>query len=238
MSVESQAPAATTDPDPPRANTDAPKRIGRVLGLVRRLIDYGRRLAATVQQRAAAPDFALFARPFGTADLAVILARITNGLRRAAALEAALDSRAARGGDLRPFPVRVPTPRPARQAVPRVARPDPGRAGGTEDPRFDRLPTEQEIAAELRRRPVGAVIADICCDLGIAPGRVDAAFWHELSHTIITYGGSFVRFLKDLDRRWFGPAVGDRVEPAWPAAPPRLPAPATGPPGRQSFQPT
>src|SRR6478672_11125522 len=113
MSVESQAPAATTDPDPPRANTDAPKRIGRVLGLVRRLIDYGRRLAATVQQRAAAPDFALFARPFGTADLAVILARITAGLRRAAALEAALSRRAASGRDLTPSPAPSPRSSPA-----------------------------------------------------------------------------------------------------------------------------
>jgi hypothetical protein len=48
-----------------------------------------------------------------------------------------------------------------------------------------RLPTEEEIAAEVRRRPVGAVIADICRDLGIAPGRLDPAFWRELSHAVI-----------------------------------------------------
>jgi hypothetical protein len=82
----------------------------------------------------------------------------------------------------------------------------------------------------VRRRPVGAVIADICRDLGIAPGRVDPAFWHELSRTIITYGGSFVRFLKDLDQRWFAPNPDDRADPAQPAALPRSPAPATGPP--------
>ncbi|HET7880723.1 MAG TPA: hypothetical protein VFL55_07535 [Acetobacteraceae bacterium] len=184
-----------------------------------------------MQQRAAAPGFALFAKPFGTADLATILARIAAGLCRAAALEAALDSRAARGRDLTPSPVREPAAatRPARLAARPDAQPEPP-ASHSEDPRLARLPTEEEIAAEVRRRPVGAVIADICRDLGIAPGRVDPAFWHELSRTIMTYGGSFVRFLKDLDRRWFGRSADDRVDTACPASLPRLPRPATGPP--------
>src|ERR1700686_1861924 len=99
MSAVAQAPPLTTEPDPPRANAAMPAALGRVIGLVRRLIDYGKQLAGTVQQRAAAPGFALFARPFGTADLAAVLARITNGLRRAAALEARLCQRAARGRD-------------------------------------------------------------------------------------------------------------------------------------------
>jgi hypothetical protein len=200
-------------------------------GLVRKLIDYGRQLAATVRQRAAAPGFSLFAKPFGTADLAVILARITAGLQRAAALEAALDSRTARGRDLTPSPVSVPTdaPRATRQVAPPDARPK-HRSADTEAAHLDRLPTEDEIATAVRRRPVGAVIADICRDLGIAPGRVDPVFWHELSRTIITYGGSFVRFLKDLDRRWFAPSPDHRAEPGWPSAPPRMAAPASGPP--------
>jgi hypothetical protein len=65
MAAGAQPPASTTDPDPPRATT--PSRLGRVLSLVRKLIDYGRQLAGTVQLRAAAPGFVLFARPFGTA---------------------------------------------------------------------------------------------------------------------------------------------------------------------------
>ena len=81
-------PAPTPEPDPPRAAADMPSRLGRVLNLVRKLIDYGKQLAATVQQRAATPGFAFLVRPFGTADIAVILARITRGLRRAAMLEA------------------------------------------------------------------------------------------------------------------------------------------------------
>ncbi|HET7883968.1 MAG TPA: hypothetical protein VFL55_23985 [Acetobacteraceae bacterium] len=204
--------------------------IGRVLGLVRKLIDYGRQLAATVQQRASAPGFALFAKPFGTADLAAILARITAGLRRATALEAALESRAARGEDLSPAPVREPSPRAAGQVARSETRPEARRTDLIEDPRLARLPTEEEIAIEVRRRPVGAVIADICRDLGIAPGRVDTAFWHELSRTIITYGGSFIRFLQDLDRRWFAAEPGDRTDFGSSAAPQRLPVPTTRPP--------
>src|ERR1700693_5847869 len=103
-----QAPAPTTVPDPSRVGVDIPSRLGRVLRVVRRLIDYGKQLAGTVQLRTATPGFARFARPFGTADLAVILARITNGLCRAAELEARLCQRAVRGQDLTPSPIRAP----------------------------------------------------------------------------------------------------------------------------------
>ncbi len=177
-----------------------PAALGRVLSVIHRLIDYGKQFAATVQQRATAPDFALFARPFGTADLAAILARITSGLRRAAALEAALCRRAASGRDLTPSPLRLPAargPRPPRQ----VAPPAPQPADPTEDPRLARLPTEAEIAAAVRRRPVGAVIADICRDLGVRPGHLDRAFWDELTHAIIAYGGSLTCFLEPLTLR-------------------------------------
>ncbi len=230
MSAAVQTSAPTTDPDPPRAETPVPIAIGRVLNVVRRLIDYGKQLAATVQQRATAPGFALIAGPFGTTDLAVILARITAGLRRAVALEARLCLRAACGRDLTPTPIPLPaacTSRPARR---RVALPETQPADHAADPRLARLPTEEEIAAEVRRRPVGAVIADICRDLGIAPGRLDGAFWNELHLAIVTYGGSLAGFVRDLAKRLFAVAPGDKADPSWPAAPPRLPVPATHPP--------
>jgi hypothetical protein len=236
MYAVAQVAAPTTAPDPPRAAIAMPAAIGRVLSVVRKLIDYGKQLAATVQQRAAAPGFALFARPLDAADLAVILARITNGLRRAAALEAMLCRRAARGRDLTPAPIRLPAARGpclARQTTPPDAQPEPQPADPAQDPRLARLPTEEEIAAEVRRRPVGAVIADICSDLGIAPGHLDRAFWDELSGAIIIYGESLVGFLRDVHERLFAFGSGDhadRADPAWPAISPGFPAHATGPP--------
>lgn len=215
-----------------------PGAIGRVLSVVRKLIGYGKQLAATMQQRADTPGFARFARPFGTAELAVILARITNGLRRAAALEARLCQRAGRGQDLVPTPLRMGAHH-APGAARRVALPDaeaksqPADSADAprpaEDPRLACLPTEEEIAAEVRRRPVGAVIVDICRDLGIAPGHLDRAFWDELCGAIISYGGSLTSFLGDLSRRLLTYADDD-ADTGWRGPPPRLPAPATGPP--------
>jgi hypothetical protein len=116
-----------------------------------------------------------------------------------------------------------------RQPAPPDARPtDP-----SEDPRLARLPTEEEIAEEVRRRPIGAVIVDICCDLGIAPGDLERGFWDEINIAIIMYGGSGVRFFNDLRKRSSAFLLGhfsDGADPGWPAAPQRLPVPATGPP--------
>jgi hypothetical protein len=137
-----------------------PGAIGRVLSVVRKLIDYGKELASTIQQRAAAPGFALFARSFGTADLAVILARITNGLRRAAALEARLCRRAARGQDLTPTPIRLPAtpgPRAARQvappdAAPRTPKRQPHRGPASRAPPHGRGNRRRGASSAGRRR--------------------------------------------------------------------------------------
>ena len=58
MYAEAQTPAPTPHPDPPRASAAMPAALGRILSLVRKLIDYGRQIASTVHQRAAAPGFA------------------------------------------------------------------------------------------------------------------------------------------------------------------------------------
>ena len=110
---------------------------------------------------------------------------------------------------------------------------NPSAADPTEDPRLARLPTEEEIAEAVRRRPIGAVIVDICCDLGIAPGDIDRPFWDEINHAVIMYGGNLVPFFSDLSERlWaFGPGeLSDEAYPGWLEPPPRSPVPATGPP--------
>ena len=206
---------ATPDPKPSRASG--------LLGLVRQLIDYGRQLAATFRGNP---------HPFGASDIALILARITRGLLLAEALEARITRNAARL-DAEPPPPRAASHRqspPARAAT----APPTGTATSGEalvvpglDPGIC-LPTAEQIAAEVRRRPIGAVIADICRDLGILPSH---PLWRELSGVIIRNGGSLARLMKDiLDRAFRGPAS------PWPlssplALAPRSPAPSgAGPP--------
>ena len=180
--------ALPPNPDPGQDRTaPAPStRIGRLLGLVHKLITYGRDLAASVQQTAqqvaAAPTLVFLAIRFGTTDTGLILARLTRGLRRALALEAMLAQRAASGDEADDKPARKPSPRGKRGAPPAgEAPPAADRATRpNDDPRLQRLPTPRQLLAQIRRRPIGAVIVDICRDLGIAPGHVDRQLWDDL----------------------------------------------------------
>ena len=112
--------AAATTPTP----TTEPSRAGRLLDLVRKLIDYGKELAATLRHHSATIDLTAATRPFGTRDIALILARITRGLHRANALEARLVRNAARL-DAAPRPRATPA-----AARPAAARAHAGRAAG------------------------------------------------------------------------------------------------------------
>ncbi|HXA23134.1 MAG TPA: hypothetical protein VNW90_12615 [Acetobacteraceae bacterium] len=227
MSAPPAAAVQPNRPDPhqdrPATGADSPSRTGRLLTLVRTLIDYGRQLASTLQQHTSATNLADVTRHFGTIDIGEILARIARGLLRAAALETRLASRLARQ---QAIPA-APSAPPHRQ--PRAARPVDRSASPT-DTSLAHLPTPEDIAAEVRRRPVGAVIADICRDLGIVPSN---PLWRELSLAIIENGGNLATLFKDTFKRisvW----LTDPPAPAHPAAPaPHLPfavTPGTGPP--------
>jgi hypothetical protein len=48
----------------------------------------------------------------------------------------------------------------------------------------------EDLAAEVRRRPVGRTIAYIRMDLGIAPGLCAGEFWNQVEKTLRRYGGS------------------------------------------------
>jgi hypothetical protein len=90
------------------------------------------------------------------------------------------------------------------------------------------LPTPEQIAADVRRRPIGAVIADICLDLGIMPNH---PLWREVQLVIIRHGGSLARLVKDLVEQVFQfpvPAAVPAASRAW-SPPPPSPA-CTGPP--------
>ena len=179
------AAATTPEPTPTPTGTDKPSRIASLLGLVRKLIDYGKELATTLRTRGVTDPTEALLR-FGTRDIALILARITAGLHRAAELEGRLLRSAARP-DPAPAPARTPSQRAPRD--PRERTPPA--------PDLARIPTPDEIAAEVRRRPVGAVIADICYDLGIRPNH---PLWRELQLAIILHDGSLISLFRKTQK--------------------------------------
>jgi hypothetical protein len=226
MSTAADTPDANSRPDPDPAATAKPGRAALLIALVRRLIDYGKELAASLQQRGFTADLINTPLAFGTSDIARILACITRGLLRASALEARI-VRSAAFLDAGPRPQKLPTLRTPRPP----AAPAAERHADDGDPRLACLPTPEQIADEARRRPIGAVIADICRDLGIMPNH---KLWRDLQLVIIEYGGNIATLLKDMFQRpRLAFAAGWRIGPP-PASPAFANAPrpcaATGPP--------
>ena len=214
--------------DRPATGTDAPSRIGHLLGLVRFLIGYGKQLATTLQQRTPPTDLCNVIRNFGTIDIADIVARITRGLLRAAALEAKLDQRLAREQAQQAAAAALTAPSSRK---PRAARPAHHRSvSAPDDPGIVHLPTPEAIAAEIRRRPMGAVIADIIRDLGIVPSD---PLWRELAGAVLENGGNLSALFTDTCDRiavfLFDPPTESYPAGEAPSLPPWLVS-ATGPP--------
>jgi hypothetical protein len=264
------APAGLSSPPDPatdRPGKLVPQNIADMLALLHILLTYARHLAATIERRAASRGFASIGQYFGTARLPVILARLQRGMLRIAALERVLLVRAARGRDLvfREFHVRTRRAAPAREPQPQVppadpaaAAPKPVRRKRDAAPDPANLPTLDQLIAQIRRRPIGQTVADICRDLGVWPLLCDHGFWTDLSHAITRNRGNLLHFVRDFRRRevdfvpeWdFDPNLGlpeqtrsgvhrvlgffigeTPVTPYWVAAAPGLGDPvATGPP--------
>jgi hypothetical protein len=232
--------AAASIPEP----TTQPSRSARLLDLVRKLIEHGREIADTIRRRAFTdPDPVRCC--FGTTDIAHILACIARGLHRANALEARIVRSAARldaaPASLEASSLDAPSLDPLGAACARRPRtPRPAATAPTADmpvadkvdPRLARMPTPAQIAADVRRRPIGAVIADICRDLGILPSH---PLWREVQVAIIRHGGNLGRLTMDVTKRAIN-AVTATWPPGmtleWPAPdPPFRPAPRIiGPP--------
>src|ERR1700722_20261325 len=70
------------------AGAAAPNRSGELIALIGRLVDYGKGLVSAVRQCASFADLPANAQCFHTGDIALIVAHITRGLMRAAALQA------------------------------------------------------------------------------------------------------------------------------------------------------
>jgi hypothetical protein len=124
----------------------------------------------------------------------------------------------------------APSAPPRSQRTVRPARP-------SGDPHYAGWPSIKQLAAELRRRPIAAVLVGICRDLGITPHH---PLWQEMSEAITAYGGSVEALEQDADERWcskrwleipFTPPPFSAVK-MWPApwSHPVTAAEATGPP--------
>jgi hypothetical protein len=178
--------AAIADPPPQPAAEDRPSRFAPLLSIVRKLIDYGRQLATAVQQSNPNTDIHQVAIGFGTYDVKYILARIIRGLLRADELATRLQRL-----DSRPEP---PQPPPAVASLTRKphAPATPATRAQKTAPIAAVLPTPEQIAEQVRRRPIGEVLADICRDLGILPSH---PLWRELRLEIIRHGGNLARLM-------------------------------------------
>jgi hypothetical protein len=202
-----RTPRPDSSPGRPAADTGKPSRSGRLLTLLRKLVDYGKELAGSLRRRNTLDyDTAIC---FGSADLQSILQRITQGLHRAAELEARIIRSAVRL-DRQPTASRDAPAKPcaAHAARPSAEPTDPRKPTEPADARLARLATPAAIAAAVRRRPIGAVLADICRDLGIMPSH---PLWHDLHRAIMTTGGDAARLLMEEIKRPFAIPVDDRL---------------------------
>jgi hypothetical protein len=80
----------------------------------------------------------------------------------------------------------------------------------------------------VRRRPIGAVTADICRDLGIMPSH---PLWLEVKQAMLEFGRILARLLNDIFDRTLGRIPSARSLRPAPAPALQSPVPSsTGPP--------
>ena len=180
--------ALATAPDATEPVQRDPAR-GRLLGLVRQLLDYGRDLVASLQARDTPNPPLDVARRFGGVTLALIITRITRGLMIAAALE----QRLAHPRPTAPGHAPQPSAKPRASRTPRQLRSD----DESED-LLGALPSAREIAARIRGRSTGAVIIEICRDLGI-DGR--HPLWRQICDAITIHRGNMMTLLRIMTKR-------------------------------------
>ncbi len=63
------------------------------------------------------------------------------------------------------------------------------------------MPTLEELVAQVRRRPIGRTLVEICLDLAVVPGFCTGAFWNELFDSIRLHGGSIATLMQEKLRR-------------------------------------
>jgi len=186
-----------------------PAGIAALLHTVRILLGFGRHLAETATHRSSSTDFNAIAVCFGTGRLHAIIAHLQRGILRAIALERVLLARAASSRDIgfvapRERVAAAPADAPAAQPAAAHARPKPAtrpsRPPGWNDPELF-MPTLEELEAQVRRRPLGRTLVEICLDLAVVPGFCAGPFWNELFDAIRLHGGRVATLMQQKLRR-------------------------------------
>jgi len=209
----------------PEAVSAKPSASQVLIDAIKRLIGAGLERLAVLQADPTPEEVQDTGIAFGTFNLCVIFARIMRGLNLATALQKYIASQARHIDNpppLRALPVRKHLPRPRRK--PRLTE------AADNATLLLRIPTEQEIAAMLRHRTIGAVLVDICADLGIG---LSHPMWQEVKYLVVKHGG---RWLPVINRTFHRLNAARRevlagIAPDWTLYYDTGPEPdATGPP--------
>ena len=205
MHQQAQTSEPPQNPAPPRERA-TPPCIAFLLNVVRVLLRYGRDLENTIPTKSDHPHFPTLAAGFGTHDVRRILAHVHRGILRAMMLQRFLLARAAQGRDIEP--VQPPAPaepaeiealelklRAPAQPRPKAKKTDP------DDPMHFSMPTMKELESQVRRRPVGHTIAEICMDLGVTATFCEGATWDEILQTLMHFGANLAQFFGVQNRR-------------------------------------
>ncbi len=182
------APAQRPDPPQDPAPAASPTYTARLLGLVRKLIDFGHEIAAAVQQHPTGEDHVPLALRFGTKSIALMLASIARGLRLAAVLEERL------GGP----PARLNPAQATARALSRRRPRAPRDASPTQDNGRARLPTSRKIAAWYREYPVETVLMHLRSALGLTP---DDPLWEEVNDLLIEHHADRMRQAQEIRKQ-------------------------------------
>lgn len=191
-------PTPTPDQDRAASRKAVPPGIAQVLYVLRFLIDYACHIAAFAEECAVRGDISPVTVRFGKSiAIEQLIIRVASGLRRALMLQEMLQQRAATGCDIEPVQRRPSGP---------SGRSKQDGEDQDKPPKTERLPSAEEIAAELQRKPIGEVVAQICHDIGIVPSDLTQEQWDALQAVIATYGGSTMRLWPaiqhDLEAQW------------------------------------
>jgi hypothetical protein len=95
-------------------------------------------------------------------------------------------------------PVEAPAEQPAEAPVARKV--PPSRPIGWNDPELF-MPTLEELEAQVRRRPLGRTLVDICLDLAVVPSFCTGPFWNTLFDSIDLLGGNVGTLMQEKARR-------------------------------------